>query len=177
VVLAAAGCSGGSSTPVASTASVRTASTLPDSGTVKLPDGRIYTVAAPGQPLRLDDVQVDLRRVRWSKSVKVTVAPPGTSDYAIVKASVTNRGKLTRKITLTQFWLLDPSRHEYLAVPSSNVPGNLVGRVVHPGQTVRGTLVYPTAGRFSAGTLLVYRFADSAAIAHAKHVGLARFQS
>jgi Domain of unknown function (DUF4352) len=154
---------------------VRTASTLPASGTVKLPDGRIYTVAAPGQPLRLDDVEVDLRRVKWSKSVKVAVAPPGTSVYAIVKASVTNRGKVTRKITLTQFWLLDPARHEYLAVPNSNVPKDLVGRLINPGQTLRGTLVYPTAGRFSSGELLVYRFADSAAIAKAKHVGLARF--
>jgi Domain of unknown function (DUF4352) len=175
-VLAAAGCSGSSSPPATGTASVRTASTLPASGTVKLPDGRIYTVAAPGQPLRLDDVEVDLRRVKWSKSVKVAVAPPGTSEYAIVKASVTNRSKVTRKITLTQFWLLDPSRHEYLAAPGSNVPRDLVGRLINPGQTVRGTLVYPTAGRFSTGTLLVYRFADSAAIAKARHVGLARFQ-
>jgi hypothetical protein len=174
-VLAAAGCSGGSSTPAATTASVRTAATLPASGTVKLPDGRIYTVAAPGKPLRLDDIEVDLHAVRWSKAVKVAVVPPGTSEYAIVKASVTNRSKVTRKITLTQFWLLDPSRHEYLAVPDSNVSKNLVGRLLNPGQTLRGTLVYPTAGRFSSGTLLVYRFADAAAIARAKHVGLARF--
>jgi Domain of unknown function (DUF4352) len=163
---------------------VRTASTLPASGTVKLPDGRIYTVSAPGHPLRLDDIEVDLRRVKWSKSVKlytpshrVEVPPPGTSDYAIVKAAVTNRSKVTQKISLTQFWLLDPSRHEYLAAASSNVPGNLLNRLINPGQTLRGTLVYPTAGRFSSGELLVYRFADSAAIAKAKHVGLARFQS
>jgi hypothetical protein len=183
-VLAAAGCSGGSSTPAATTSSVRTASTLPTSGTVKLPDGRIYTVSAPGRPLRLDDVEVDLRKVKWSKSVKlytpthqVLQPPPGTSDYAIAKVSVTNLGKVTRRVTLTQFWLLDPSRHEYLAAASSNVPRNLVGRLVNPGQTLRGTLVYPTAGSFSTGALLVYRFADSAAIAKARHVGLARFQS
>jgi hypothetical protein len=36
---------------------------------VKLPDGRIYTVAAPGKPLRLDDIEVDLHAVRWSKAV------------------------------------------------------------------------------------------------------------
>lgn len=176
-MLAAAGCSGGSSTPAATTSSVRTASTLPASGTVKLPDGRIYTVSAPGHPLRLDDVEVDLRKVAWSKSVKIPVAPPGTSDYAIAKVSVTNLGKVTRKITLTQFWLLDPSRHEYLAAAGSNVPKNLVGRLINPGQTLRGSLVYPTAGSFSSGALLVYRFADSAAIAKARHVGLARFQS
>ena len=175
-MLAAAGCSGGSSTPAATTSSVRTASTLPASGTVKLPDGRIYTVSAPGHPLRLDDLEVDLRKVKWSKSVKIPVAPPGTSAYAIVKASVTNRSKVTRKITLTQFWLLDPSRHEYLAAAGSNVPGNLINRLINPGQTLRGTLVYPTAGRFSSGELLVYRFADATAIARARHVGLARFE-
>ncbi|MGN6379203.1 MAG: DUF4352 domain-containing protein [Gaiellales bacterium] len=152
------------------------AKTLPTSGTVRLPDGRVYTVAAPGTPLVLDDIKVRLLSVNWVRSAGVANPPPGTSRYAVVVLSVQNLSSAAHTIPVTQFWLLDPGLHEYLPRARSSVPQPLVGKRVEPGAGVRGSLVFPTPGEFARGTLLVYRFADAAAIAHAKHVGILRLQ-
>jgi Domain of unknown function (DUF4352) len=179
VALGASGCFGGSSSnsgaaPPTSTTSYPKAKTLPAKGTVQLPDGRVYTVAAAGTPLRLDDIRVVLRSLRWEKSVGATVSPPGTRIFAVAKLVVQNLGTSSGTITATQFWLLDGGGQEYLSEGHSDVPDPLVGRRVEAGASVSGTLVFPTPVRFSSGTLLVYRFADAAAIARAKHVGILR---
>jgi hypothetical protein len=180
LVVAAAGCSGGSSGAASSTApstrasSVRHAATLPDQGTVQLPNGRIYTVAPPGGALRLSDIQVRVRSLAWSRSADVGSAPPGTHAYATVRLAVTNRGSKASPVTLTQFWLVDGAGNEYVAAARARVAEPLVGARVGPGATVEGTLVFPAPSRFAGGSLLVYRFADASAIAHAKHLGIAR---
>ena len=150
------------------------ATTLPASGTVQLPDGRVYTVAARGAPLVLDDIKVTLRSMRWVKSAGVSHPAPGTRAYAVVSLSVQNLGSSTQTIPITQFWLLDAALQEYLPQARTNVPRPLVGVKVAPGVTVHGTLVFATPRRFAVGMLLVYRFVDAANVAHAKHVGILR---
>ena len=150
------------------------ASTLPASGTVQLPDGRVYTVAAAGTPLVMDDIKVTLRSMKWVKSAGVTNPAPGTRAYAVVSLSVQNLSGTAHTIPITQFWLLDAALHEYLPQARTNVPHPLVGMKVAPGLTVNGTLVFATPRRFALGTLLVYRFADADSVAHAKHVGILR---
>jgi hypothetical protein len=141
---------------------------------VQLPDGRIYTVAAAGTPLQLDDIRVVLRSLRWERSVGATVSPPGTRTFAVVKLMVQNLGSSPGAITATQFWLLDSANQEYLTESHTDVPDPLVGRRVAAGASVSGTLVFPAPRKFTSQTLLVYRFADAAAIARAKHVGILR---
>jgi hypothetical protein len=150
------------------------AATLPASGTVQLPDGRVYTVAAKGTPLVLDDIQVRLGSIKWVSSAGVSNPAPGTHAYAVVSLSVQNLSGAAHTIPITQFWLLDAALHEYLPQAHTNVPRPLVGMKVAPGVTVHGTLVFATPRRFAVGTLLVYRFADAANVAHAKHVGIVR---
>lgn len=175
LVAAAAACSGGGSSS-ATSSSVPTATTLPGSGTVSL-GGRVYTVAAPGQTLSLDDIKVRVHGVRWVRSAGVPAAPPGTTRYAIATLTVANAGTVPYRIALTQIWLLDPARVPYLAAARSSAPRPLVGAELAPGGSRTGTLVFPAPRKFPAGSLLVYRFADAGAIAKAKHVGIARFQS
>ena len=150
------------------------ASTLPASGTVQLPNGTVYTVAAKGTSLVLDDIKVTLRTMRWVKSAGVSNPAPGTQAYAVVSLSVQNLSATAHTIPVTQFWLLDAGLHEYVAQARTNVPRPLVGMKVEPGVTVHGTLVYGTPRRFAVGMLLVYRFADAARVAHATHVGILR---
>lgn len=157
-----------------STVSYPHATTLPARGTVQLPDGRLYTVAAAGTPLGLDDIRVTLRSLHWEKSVGAAVSPPGTRIFAVVKLAVENLGSSPGTITATQFWLLDSASQEYLSENHTDVPDPLVGKHVPAGGSVVGTLAFPTPRRFSSETLLVYRFADAAAIARAHHVGILR---
>jgi hypothetical protein len=154
---------------------VSTATTLPTSGTVAFTDGRVYTVAPLDSTLRLDDIAVRVRGVVWRRSVDVGFSPPGTKIYGVVTLTVTNPTKSTQRIGLTQIWLRDGSGHPYLAAARSGVPRNLLHLPIPPGASVTGTLVYPTPRR-ETGYLLVYRFADSNAIAKAKHVGLLRYR-
>jgi hypothetical protein len=150
------------------------ATTLPTSGTVQLPDGRVYTVAAEGTPLVLDDIQVKLRSMKWVGSAGVSNPAPGTRAYAVLSLDVQNLTGTAQTIPVTQFWLLDAAMQEYLPQAKTNVPRPLVGMKVAPGVTVHGTLVFATPRRFAVGSLLVYRFADAASVAHAKHVGILR---
>ena len=173
-VLAAA-CSGGGSAAT-TTGSIPTVTVLPASGTVQM-GGRVYTVAAPGTTLALDDIHVRLHAIRWVRSAGVATPPPGTRGYGVAILTVTNPGPVPRRLSPTQIWLLDPAQQPYLTAARSDALHPLVGRVVGAGRSVTGTLVFPTPRRFAAGSLLVYRFADSTAIARAKHVGIARFGS
>jgi hypothetical protein len=150
------------------------ARTLPASGTVQLPNHIVYTVAAKGSPLVLDDIKVTLRSMKWVQSAGVPNPPPGTRAYAVVSLSVQNLSGSAHTIPITQFWLLDAGLHEYLAQARTNVPRPLVGMKLGSGATVHGTLVYATPRRFAVGMLLVYRFADAARVADAKHVGILR---
>jgi Domain of unknown function (DUF4352) len=150
------------------------ASTLPESGTARLPDGRVYTVAGSGSDLVLDDIRVRLRSLTWRPVTDPAIVPPGTRALAVITLSVGNLGSTARTILPTQFWLLDAARHEFLAEARSRTPDALIGTRVASGGSVHGTLVFPTPRRFSSGTVLVYRFADAAAIAHASHVGILR---
>ncbi len=175
---APAGCSSGGSASQPSTAvsTIRTVTVLPKSGTVRL-GGRIYTVADVGQALQLDDISVRLRSIGWRHSVHVKVIPPGTTEYAVVTVTLTNRAAAINRVGLTQFWLLDANLHPFLAAVGAGVPRPLVGLAIAAGGTVTGQLVFPVPARFGNGTLLVYQFADAAAVVKATHVGVARFGS
>ena len=96
------------------------ATTLPSSGTVQLPDHRIYTVAAPGQTPELDDIALKIHVVRWRRSVPGAVATPGTAIFAIIQVSITNRSSKAQKVGPTQIWLIDQ------AIPA--LPGLAVGQ-------------------------------------------------
>ncbi len=178
IALLAAACMGGSGSgssagSTAAGSSVPTATTLPPSGTVKLPDGVVYTVAAPGQTLRLDNLTLRIAGVSWRTSVPGAVGPPGTRMYAVFRvrlgnASTTQPGT----VSPTQVWLRNTLNHTYLASGTANVPRQLIGMTISPGQTVTGSLVFPVPGKQQGG-LLVYRFGDTPA--SAKHVGVARF--
>ena len=167
---------GGSSSPSgpsSSGPSVPTATTLPPSGTVKLPDGITYTVAAPEQTLRLDNLTLRITGLDWRSSVPGAVGPPGTKLYAVFRvrlgnASTTEPGT----VSATQIWLRNTLNHTFLASGTAKVPRQLIGMTLSPGQTVTGTLVFPVPGKQQGG-LLVYRFGDTPA--SAKHVGVARF--
>ena len=92
----AAGCNGSSSGSsssgaVSSKETVRTAQTLPGQGTAKLPDGRVYTVAAPGQVLRLDDVTLHIDGLTWS---------PAPNSSSGSRRSTCSRGDLRPAATL-----------------------------------------------------------------------------
>ena len=174
--MSAAACGGGSSTPSSGSngPSVPQATTLPASGTVQLPDHRIYTVAPLGQTLTLDDIALKIHVVRWRRSVPGAVATPGTAMFAIIEVSVTNRSSKAQKVGPTQIWLIDQANQPFLASPLAKVARPVIGQPIAPGKTFTGNLAYGLPRRFP-GSLLVYRFADADAIAHAKQVGVARY--
>jgi FlaG/FlaF family flagellin (archaellin) len=175
IALAATACSGGGSSasgPTSSGPTVPSASTLPPSGTVKLADGIIYTVAAPGTNLSLDNLTLRILGVAWRKHVSVAVEPPGTSIFAQFTVRITNDTTETATVGATQIWLRNPLNHTFLAAATAVVPKQLIGASLAPGQATTGTLVFPLPGRQQGG-LLVYRFGDTPA--SAKHVGIARF--
>ena len=175
-VLAAAGCGGGSATSAGSINTAPHAKTLPATGTVTLPDGKVYTVVAPGQTLILKDLTFKIISVRWRQSITATGTPPGTRIYAVVAATLKNTGSEQATVGPTQIWLLDQGGHTHLAVQVAHLPGQLVGKAVPAGQAVSGLLVYPMPAR-TPGSMLVYTFADAQAIAGATHVGVARYAS
>jgi hypothetical protein len=176
VLLLAAACSGGgsaSSTPAGSTAaSVPTAATLPPHGTVKLSDGVIYTVVAPGATLKLDNVTLRIDNLRWDKSVSVPITPPGTRVYAVFTVTVINLSGGDTTLSPTQIWLRNEGNRPFLAAGRAAVPRPLVGAALPAGGSVTGTLVFPLPAKL-AGGLLVYRLGDLPATA--KHVGIARY--
>jgi hypothetical protein len=175
LALVAGGCMGGggsSSGPAPSSSSVPAATRLPPSGTVKLPDGIVYTVAAPGQMLHLDNLTLRIAQVSWRTSVPGAIAPPGTRVYAVFRVRLGNTGTAAGTVAPTQVWLRNTLNHTFLASGTARVPHQLIGMTIPAGQTVTGTLVFPVPGRQQGG-LLVYRFGDTPA--KAKHVGVARF--
>ncbi len=177
VATLAASCMGGgggsSSAAPAGSSAVPTAATLPASGTAKLPDGIVYTVAAPGQTLRLDNLTLRLLSLHWRTSVPGAIAPPGTKLFAVFRARLGNADPVRPgTVSPTQIWLRNTLNHTFLAAGTARVPHQLIGMTIAPGQTVTGTVVFPVPGKQQGG-LLVYRFGD--APAKAKHVGVARF--
>src|SRR3954447_10143594 len=118
LALVAAGCMGGGGSSSGSTAgssSVPTATTLPSSGTVKLPDGTVYTVAAPGQTVRLDNLTLRIVQLSWRSSVPGAVAPPGTRLYAVFRVRLANIGTAAGTVAPTQIWLRNTLNHTFLA--------------------------------------------------------------
>jgi hypothetical protein len=177
IVLIAAACSGGGTAATRSTGggpTVPTATTLPDSGTVRLADGITYTVAAPHATLSLDNLTLRILGVAWKQRVSVAVVPPGTSIFAEFTVRITNGTAGSATVAATQIWLRNQLNHTFLAAATAQVPRQLVGMKLAPGQTVTGTLVFPLPGRQQGG-LLVYRFGDTPA--SAKHVGIARYST
>jgi hypothetical protein len=177
-----AGCSSGGGSTAASSGPNRVA-TLPTSGTVTYTDGRVYTVAPLGTVLRLDDMAVRVQSVVWKPKVDLgsvggtaVTPPPGTKTYGVVTLTVTNRTKKPERVGLTQIWLRDAAGSPYLAAATATVPHSLLGLSIPPGNSVTGSLVYPTPQK-ETGYLLVYRFDDARAIAKANHVGLLRYAS
>lgn len=173
VVLLAAGCSGGGSSGSAGSDTAPPSSTLPVSGTVTYKDGKVYTVAPLGAKLALDDVSVKVDGVEWVDRLGAPL-PPGTTIFGVVRLTVTNTSGVAQTVTPTQIWLLDPQNHAFLASAAAQVDHPLIGMTIAPGKSATGTLAFPAPGR-EKGNLLVYRFADSTAIAHAHHVGLVRY--
>jgi len=177
LLLATAACTGGGDAagepPAASTRSVPEADRLPAEGTVRY-SGRIYTVAAPGTTLELDDVALRIDSFGWQKNVSVPVEPPGTSTFAIFNVTVTNRSEEDATLLPTQIWLLDTGNHPFIAAAGAEVNDLLIGKVIAPGKSVTGTLVYPLPRKLDGG-LLLYRLADATGIAKASHVGLLRY--
>lgn len=177
VALVLAGCSsgGGGGGSSAGPSGPPVATRLPTSGTVRYKgDGRIYTIAALGHPLRLDDIDVQVRSVTYRRSVNVKFTPPGTKTFAMVTLTVTNATKARQVIGPTQIWLRNATGFPYLAAQTTGVAGNLLATPIAAGATVTGTLVFPVPQR-ETGYLLVYRFGDAKAIAKAKHVGLVKY--
>jgi hypothetical protein len=150
-VLVTAGCSGGGSSASAGSNTAPPSSTLPVSGTVTYKDGKVYTVAPLGAML-----------------------PPGMKMFGVVRLTITNTSGVAQTLTPTQIWLLDRDNHAFLASVGAQVDHPLIGVTIPPGKSVTGTLAFPAPAR-EKGNLLVYRFADSTAIAHAHHVGLIRY--
>ena len=174
-VLVAAGCSGGGSAASGGTNTAPPSSTLPVSGTVTYTDGKVYTVAPLGSKLVLDDVSVKVDGIEWTRDLKAPL-PPGTTMFGVVRVTLTNTSGVDQTVAPTQIWLLDSKNHAFLssAAAAAEVGHSLVGMSIGPGQSATGTLVYPAPGR-QKGNLLVYRFGDATAIAHAMHVGLVRY--
>ena len=163
-------CGGGSHPKTTgSTKTVPTVATLPQSGTVRLKSrpGTVYTVAARGQTLRLDDISVRVLSVTWTRHAQVTVAPPGTRIFAVVRLVVGNPGHSPETVARTLIWL-------QAGAPSLAAAGSLIGANVPAGGSAHGTLVFGLPARPASPLLLVYRFADGEAIAHATHLGLLR---
>ena len=102
MLLVAAACSGGGSAsgghPATSTApSVPTVDTLPRTGTVRLSDGVIYTVVAPGTTLKLDNVTLRIDSVEWRRHVSVAADRPApASTPCSPSPSVTAAARMRR---------------------------------------------------------------------------------
>lgn len=173
-VLGLAGCGGSSHHRSGGAQTVPMVSTLPVSGTVRLrgQPGRIYTVAAAGTTLRLGDIAVRVLSVSYTARVVLPVRPPGTHVFALVRLEVRNETAATRTMAVTQIWL--QTGRAYLAAAGAHVGNPLVGVRVPAGGVVMGTLVFPLPARPPSAMLLVYRFADTTAIAHATRIGLLR---
>jgi hypothetical protein len=170
----AAGCNGSSSgsssaDAASSKETVRTAQTLPPQGTAKLPDGRVYTVAAPGEVLRLDDVTLKINGLTWSQPSDSAAVPPGARYVATADVTVGNTTSDTQTVGPTQIWLLAGT-----ATFVAN-PGGIIGKQVPAGETRNGKVGFYVP-RKQVGGLLLYRFADATAIAKATHVGVARYR-
>jgi hypothetical protein len=148
------------------------------SGSTGTPKPR-YTVAKPGTELKLGDITVRVMNVTWHRHVPLkpgSVVIPGTRAYAVARLRVTNTGAKAGTVLPTQFWLIDPNRREYVT-QRAVVPDPLIGVTIAPGKTAVGSVVYGTPRRFPSGAVLVYQFADAAAIASATNIGLAQFGS
>jgi hypothetical protein len=170
----AAGCNGSSSgssgaAPASSKETVRTAQTLPAQGTVRLPDGRIYTVAAPGEVLRLDDVTLKINGLTWSQASDPDAVPPGVKYVATADLTIGNTTSQAQTVGPTQIWLLAGT-----ATFVAN-PGGIINKPVPAGETRNGKVSF-FVPRKQIGGLMLYRFADAAAIAKATHVGVARYR-
>ena len=175
--MSAAACNGGSSSSTQAGShgpTVPQATTLPASGTVQLPNHLIYTVVPMGQTLKLDDIALKIHNVVWQRHVKGTIAPPGTSIFAVVVVSITNRTARAQRVGPTQIWLIDAAMQVFLASPAARVPRPVIGHPIPAGGTYTGRLTFALPRRLPGG-LLVYRFADADAIAHARQVGVARY--
>jgi len=177
LLVVAAACSGGGSTGgdhggATGAPPVPTADTLPQSGTVKLSDGVIYTVVGPGSTLKLDNVTLHIDQLVWRKRVSVPIKPPGTRIYAVFTITVGNLTGDGVVLPLTQIWLRNEGNRPFLAAGRAGVPDQLVGAMLPAGKTVTGTLVFPLPSKL-AGGLLLYRLGDLPATA--KHVGIARY--
>ncbi len=139
-----------------------------------------YVVARAGTALTVGDIRVKVISVTWPKGVTVEPAIPGLTHNAVAKLAVTNLGTTAGKIGLTQFWLLDAAKREYLAARRNNVSNPLItssgGRTVGAGKTTTGTLVFPTPIKFTSGYVMAYQFKDAKAIAKATEIGLAGFK-
>jgi uncharacterized protein DUF4352 len=178
-LLVASACSGAGSAsssqpPAGSGQNVPEADQLPAKGTVRF-NGRIYTVAAPGTTLALDDVSLRIDTFGWQKNVPVAIEPPGTSTFAIFSVTITNLGDEDATLRPTQIWLLDEGNHPYIPAAGAELNNLLIGKVVPAGKSVTGTLVYAVPKRLRGG-LLLYRLADADGIAKAEHVGLLRYR-
>jgi hypothetical protein len=175
-LLLAAACSGGGSAgsarPGSTAASVPTVATLPAHGTVKLSDGVIYTVVAPGSTLKLDNVSLRIDNLRWEKSVSVPFTPLGTRVFAVFTVTITNLSGGDTTLSATQIWLRNQGNRPFLAAGQAAVPRPLVGAALPAGGSVTGTLVFALPAKL-AGGLLLYRLGDLPATA--KHVGIARY--
>src|SRR5262245_49404985 len=119
MLLLAVACSGGGSASGSSAtstgASVPTADTLPQSGTVELSDGVIYTVVPPGETLKLDNVTLRIDHLDWRRHVSVAVKPPGTRVYAVFTVTVGNRSGQDATLGPTQIWLRNEGNRPFLA--------------------------------------------------------------
>jgi|tagenome__1003787_1003787.scaffolds.fasta_scaffold20983169_6 hypothetical protein len=172
-VLGACGDSGSSapSSAAISTLSAPAATELPPEGSVTLPDKRIWTVVAPHRRLQLDDITVVVQRVDWKPGPGTKQAPLGTRVHAVATISIRNTGSKAAKVLPTQFWLIDERN---LTLPHLPAGSGLVGKEVAAGEEMTGTLTFPMPAKVPGG-ILVYSFADAAAIAKATHVGFARY--
>ena len=169
-----AGCGGSGHHTSGAVQTVPLVSTLPVSGTVRLrgQPGRIYTVSAAGTTLRLSDVAVRVLSFGYAPRVSVPVRPPGTRVFAVIDLRVDNLTATAHTLPLTQIWL--QAGRAFLAAAGAHAGRPLVGRTVPARGSVTGTLVFALPARPQAPLLLVYRFADAAAIAHATRIGLLR---
>ncbi len=177
LLLVAAACSGGGSATTGggtttTDQTVPTAETLPPSGTVKLSDGVVYTVVAPGATLKLDNVTLHIDRLNWRRNVSVAIKPPGTRIYAVFTVTMGNLSGSDETVLPTQIWLRNEGNRPFLAAGQPGVPDPLVGATLPAGGKVTGTLVFPLPQKL-AGGLLLYRLGDLPATA--KHVGIARY--
>jgi hypothetical protein len=127
-----------------------------------------------GRTLRLDDIALQIHHVSWARTVPGAIKPPGTSVFAVVEVTVTNRTSKPQTVGPTQIWLIDAGMQVFLGSPHAQVSRPVFGHPIPPGGSYTGNLTFGLPRRLPGG-LLVYRFADANAIAHAQRVGVARY--